>query len=694
MPPSVSKIETRINRQITPQVRWALLLTLASTLVFAQAVNFEFQYLDDDLNVFNNKLVTQFSLAKLKLIWGQPYQGLYIPLTYTVWGGLGRIAAWLHPSTNPTALTPAVFHAANIILHTITILVVFTILRLLIGKNWPAAFGALLFGLHPVQVGPVAWVSGMKQVLSGLLGMLALWQYLLYARSDAAPPRQRHLHYLYATGLFLAALLCLPGKANVPLIAAALSCILLNRPWRKAALELTPWLLLVLPIFLITKGLQPSSSLTFTPNLWQRILVAGDSITFYHFKLLWPYNLAFDYGRDPESVLSTGYIYLSGLLPYLMWILLIWRCRDRWLLATALAFVAALSPTLGFVSFQFQEISTVANRYLYFAMLAPALLGGHLLHKHPGRVANACAVTLIMLLALRSSSHIQYWQNPVTFNQHAIAVNPESDLAYNNLGVAYKHNGQIPEATAAFMMAIKLNPASAAPYVNLGNIYTEQGLTDDAKTMYLKGLELNPYSAKLYMKLAVLASRSGQPDQALTYFSKAVEIRPEFARAYVFGGWLYNELGQKDAAIENYRRALQINPYLGEAHNNLGLLYEESHRKNEAIEAYRQAMRLLPDQYDAFNNLGALYLEDNRTEEAIALLRQAANLAPEQVNPYRNLGIAYLKLGQTQEAAKWFAQARVNNPNFADASKNLAAIRLMAAGDNASEFAQDEKEDQ
>ncbi len=43
----------------------------------------------------------------------------------------------------------------------------------------------MLFALHPVQVESVAWVDGMRDVLSGLLSFVALWQYLAYARATS-----------------------------------------------------------------------------------------------------------------------------------------------------------------------------------------------------------------------------------------------------------------------------------------------------------------------------------------------------------------------------------------------------------------------------------------------------------------------------------------------------------------------------
>src|SRR5206468_3998587 len=91
--------------------------------------------------------------------------GLYVPLTYSLWGALAAVAQTGDGSARE--LNPSVFHCANIALHALSSLVVFAILRRLISSDLSAFFGAMLFAIHPLQVEPVAWISGMKDVLCG-----------------------------------------------------------------------------------------------------------------------------------------------------------------------------------------------------------------------------------------------------------------------------------------------------------------------------------------------------------------------------------------------------------------------------------------------------------------------------------------------------------------------------------------------
>jgi hypothetical protein len=81
-------------------------------------------------------------------------------------------------------LRPGAFHAANLILHACATLLVFATLRRLIQEDAPAFCGALLFGIHPVQAEPVAWITGMKDMLAGTLSLAAIHQYIRFSCTE------------------------------------------------------------------------------------------------------------------------------------------------------------------------------------------------------------------------------------------------------------------------------------------------------------------------------------------------------------------------------------------------------------------------------------------------------------------------------------------------------------------------------
>ena len=200
---------TESRRDATPQSQalsrsrtgWSrllvvLILVMATVAVFWPVLGHEFLAYDDSVNVYQNPYLQARSLDNLMHFWRYPFEGLYAPLTYTGFA----LASWLPSllSTNPSAAVtpdPRVFHGMNLLLHLLSVLIVWRIIEQLLrrtchngakmdaGANrlpleWAACGGALLFAIHPIQVEAVAWATGFKDLLFGLLSFAAVWLFL------------------------------------------------------------------------------------------------------------------------------------------------------------------------------------------------------------------------------------------------------------------------------------------------------------------------------------------------------------------------------------------------------------------------------------------------------------------------------------------------------------------------------------
>ena len=94
---------------------------------------------------------------------------------------------------------------------------------------------------------PVAWITGLKDVLSGMLA-LACWRLYIAWREQPAGARRRLL--FCASGLaFLLACLAKPSVVLFPLVLAGYDLLIGGRKWR----ELAP-LALFLAVSLLTVG--------------------------------------------------------------------------------------------------------------------------------------------------------------------------------------------------------------------------------------------------------------------------------------------------------------------------------------------------------------------------------------------------------------------------------------------------------
>ena len=266
-------------------------------LTYLPALGCGFIWDDDDYVTANPTLRTADGLRR---IWLEPRATpQYYPLVHTTF--------WVE--YHLWGLAPVGYHLVNVVIHAANVVLVWLVLRKLgIPGAW---FAAAVFGLHPVHVESVAWVTERKNVLSGLFYLSALLVsidvFQLSADAAADAPRNKVSRYIAATLLFVAALLCKSVTCSLPAV------LLLLILWRRGRLTrtdlglLAPWFVLGLMLGLNTAILEKSHvgavGAAFAWSFAERCLIAGHALCFYAAKLAWPRPLIFIY---PRWVISTS----------------------------------------------------------------------------------------------------------------------------------------------------------------------------------------------------------------------------------------------------------------------------------------------------------------------------------------------------------------------------------------------------
>ncbi|HJT23252.1 MAG TPA: hypothetical protein VJ873_01665, partial [bacterium] len=205
---------------------------------------------------------------------------------------------------------PGIYHFTAILFHAInTALVFYLCLRILQvsrqkaeaagAVGWgippiPVAFlAAVLFGLHPLQVESVAWVSERNNLLFVLFYLWALLSYLDYASSTQ--PGKGKLYRCLA--LFLLALMSKAIAVTLPLAMLILDAWPLRRlqgrlgrmVWEKTAFFAASVLAGVMAIFAQASG--KAFEMTEGFPFYFRVLNAFRSLALYLWKILWPVDL-------------------------------------------------------------------------------------------------------------------------------------------------------------------------------------------------------------------------------------------------------------------------------------------------------------------------------------------------------------------------------------------------------------------
>ncbi|MBU3664347.1 MAG: tetratricopeptide repeat protein [Chthoniobacterales bacterium] len=519
------------RRPTVPAWAWGLAVAMVALALFLPAVRFPFfPFWDDDIHVHANPHVAQLSWSGIRALWSGPWQQLYIPLTYSVWAAMAAASRWwdgIPIVSGP--INAAWFHGANVAAHSVSAVLVFVFLRRTAVRFFPratggradlaAAVGAAIFALHPLQVEPVAWVSGLRDVLGGCLGLASLA--VLFGAERLTPAR-----WGVATLLFVASLAAKPAGVSLPLVAGILAVAPFTWPWRKIATALGPWLAIGAAWVLITSSAQWAAELAagLVP-VWVRPLVAADALTFYIGKALWPAALAADYGRSPDSMMASGLLWWIWIVPCAVVAALAAFKPLRVYLVPFGIFAAALLPTLGLVPFNFQVVSTVADRYAYFAMLGPALAASMILVQTNRRWIDAAVVACAVMLGFLSAWRLPLWSEDLKLFADTLAVNPESWKAMHNYASALDDRGRTAEAEPLMRQVIARRPDSAEAHNDLAVIVWKLGRRQEAVALMRRSLALRatPGSAA---NLARMEAQCGNKQGVIEALGVLVRLEP------------------------------------------------------------------------------------------------------------------------------------------------------------------------
>ena len=561
-----------------------VLLVVAA--VYAQVCTFQFlPFWDDDTNIHRNPLYAPLSWGSVALFWEGPFQQLYIPVTYTAWAALvalSRIVAGTSVSFGP--INAAIFHGANLLVHLLSVSMVFLILRRLLGASFrkgasprmllfASAAGALAFGLHPVQVETVAWVSGLRDLLGGALSLVSIALFLSWLDRGASSSgllRWNWLRYAAATLFLLLAFGSKPGSVVTP--ALALLCggwLLRSREFSwKPLLWLVPWFLIAVAEVVMTSHSQPAAELarSLVP-IWARPLVAGDALAFYLGKIFWPlepWGLCADYGRSPNSLFEAGILFWSWLIPVAVTAGLFFIRTLRIYLIPCTLFSIGVLPTLGLIPFNFQVVSTVSDRYLYLAMLGPSLALALFLCRNPSRVTGGIAAALLIGWMGLSIRQLPEWREGATFFPATLDRNPTSWKSRHNYACTLDAQGKFPEALKEFSEAIRLRPSNAEAYNDAALTLLKTGRRQEAIAYFQQSLQVRatPGAAR---NLAAALLMGGQPAQAAQVYRLAIQIDPGDLQNQRSLAWLLST--HPDNSVRNGKEAVALSEQIVAATN-------------------------------------------------------------------------------------------------------------------------------
>lgn len=522
----------------------------------------------------------------------------YYPLTHTVFWVQHRL--W--------GDDPLGYHLLNVGLHIVNALLVLILLGRL--RVPGAALVALVFALHPVMVESVAWITELKNTLSGLCYLSAALAYLRFDEN-----RQKRW-YAAALVLFVLGLLSKTVVATLP------GALLVVFWWQRGRLDLRRDAAPLIPFFvlgaaaglftaLVERHFIGAQGAEFEFSMVERLLIAGRVAWFYVAKLVWPVDLSFIYARwEVSQAVWWQYAYplAAALVLAAAWR---YRQRNRAPLAAMLFFGGTLLPALGFINVYPFVFSLVADHFQYLASLGMITLvvsGAAVLARRLGRPGTFAGTGGLLLVVLSSLTWRQarLYHDRETLWQDTLAKNPACWMAHNNLGKLMLDRGRITESITHFESAIRIRPHHVEALTNLGVARAKLGSPADAIRLLRQALHFKPDYALAHNNLGLALTMVGRIDEGISHFEEAVRLDPEYVEAHYNHGVTLSNHGRPGEAVVHLEHALRLQPEHVRARMLLGQAMERTGRPRHAAVYYEQALRLLPDDVDLLNNLAWL----------------------------------------------------------------------------------------
>ncbi|HEX5071071.1 MAG TPA: tetratricopeptide repeat protein, partial [Vicinamibacterales bacterium] len=637
---------------------------------------------DDDGHVTKEALR---SIGGIWRIWFEPgATQQYYPFVHT--------AFWLQ--YHVWGLETTGYHVINILLHAGSACLLMACLRRL---HVPGAWLAgALFALHPIQVESVAWITELKNTLSGALYFGAG---LAYLRFDAQRSRGA---YALALGLFTLALFSKSVTATLP--AGLLVVFWWKRgriEWRRDVVPLLPFVVLGAAVGAMTVWMERTfigaEGAAFNFSVIERVLIAGRALLFYLAMLAWPVNLAFSYARWTVSQgVWWQYLYPAAILVLTaaLWAI---RHRTRGPLAALLYFIVTLGPALGFVNVYPFKFSFVADHFQYLASAGIfAIVAAGLVTLMARREPWTAAVILVPLVWLSWRDSHAFTDNE-TLYRTTLARNSESWLAHSNLAglLLERQPPNAAEALPHAREAVRLAPDQPATHFNLGLALEASNEPAAAVDEYRAALartnaaeQKSARVAFVHDRLAAVLRAAGRQQEADeeaaisrsmlgVVMSDAAKAGAGTIDAQAGAAVALVQAGRAAEAIEPLTRVLQQAPGNVEAGFALGLALQQTQQPGPAAQEFQRVIAIQPLHAGAYRHLGQVLQTMGRRPEAADAYRAAIRLEPAVSATHNDLGVVLAQLGRFQEAEAEFAEAVRLDPSDAGARDNLDKARQV-----------------
>jgi tetratricopeptide (TPR) repeat protein len=595
-------------------------------------------FTDDHVYLVENSLLRGVPLAKPWAFFVErtnPFE--FLPLR-----DLSYRLDWALFGANPTG-----YRIHNLILYALCCAAVWCFVRALCREGWReracarplqsawiATFATLLFAVHPAHVESVLWVSGRKDLLSGLFGIVALRCFL----AGVARGRAHLVGISSSALLFLAATLskatALPIAPVAFLLAygASLDEKPASRRLLRALVLSSPMLVvgvLALALHLFvgadTKILSTASAVRPSAGgaLSLPLLVLGVLVRVALFPL--KLRLIYDF-QEPGMWRALSYMLALATILGGAWSLGVLARRRSLMALGGACFVLFCLPFVQLLPFS--TWSLMGERFLFMPLLGLSVLFAAFALARDGRAGPIVGAVVIGLLLVATSLRSFDWRSMQVLLEKNVSTAPRNNNAvslYVEELIGQRRYGEAQRV----ILPLREQPVreALAGYVRANEALARGDLASARKAIGQILSTAGWEKEKFRSKLAMLALDAGAPDVAAKLFAEVVENSPHRVNYRYNLGLALKRMGRLEEAAVRMEEAIARGFRDGEVWNQLGLLQKNLGRIGEAEQTFLSGIRQAPRHWHAAYNLSRIYLQQERGDEARTVLLEARRRA-------------------------------------------------------------------
>lgn len=478
--------------------------------------------IDDSNILLDNPSVHGLSFKNIKEIFTSipnaveylPIRDLTYMIDYEIWG-----------------LNPFGYHLSNLLFYLASCLMLYLLIARLLERWYEYApaiafFSTVAFSVHPVHVESVAGIAMRKDLVSGLLFFLSLFNFLLYKDEG------KRLFYIFSLITFALSLLSKSTAVILPVIILLLNFVYLKKD-SKRILETVLFFIVALLFATINVIVAAKTGLIISSeNISARLPIAFIAVFYYAKLLLFPYPLTvwheFNFPRgmlEPMAVLS-----LAGLLT-MIYIIYKLRHRNKLVSFSGAWYLSSLIPVVGLLP----TSTLIAERYLFLPSISFSMILAWLMHSAlNSRKKGAGLVILVFPLVIALS-----------------------------ISVSFQRNFQWKNTEALLSADLEKNPASYKLTRMLGRYYFQNGQYDNAFVLLRKAKEINVNDRDYEFYLALSLYNKSKYIDALNVLDGASFGGMDIVDAHYLYGRIYEAMGDYRRARGSYLMALESKRIMG-----------------------------------------------------------------------------------------------------------------------------------